>query len=125
MKLDGNTILIAGGTSGMGLELAKELLNRNNTVIVTGRDAARLAQAKDQLPQLHTIQSDVSRIEDVDTLFTRVTTEFPALNIVVNNASVRRTIDLQNERQNLESSRARSTSTSRGRYGWLRGFFPI
>jgi uncharacterized oxidoreductase len=42
MKLSGNTILITGGTSGIGLELATQLSKRNNTIIVTGRDPNKL-----------------------------------------------------------------------------------
>jgi uncharacterized oxidoreductase len=41
MRLNKKTILITGGTSSIGLELAKQLLERGNTVLVTGRDAAR------------------------------------------------------------------------------------
>lgn len=75
MKLDGNTILITGGTSGIGLESAKEFLKRSNTVIITGRDKKRLERVKNELPQLNTIQSDVSRIEDINALFARVSKE--------------------------------------------------
>ena len=41
MKLTNRTILITGGTSGIGLELARQLLTRDNTVLVTGRELAR------------------------------------------------------------------------------------
>ena len=41
MKMVGQTILITGGTSGIGLELARQLCHAN-TVIVTGRDANKL-----------------------------------------------------------------------------------
>jgi uncharacterized oxidoreductase len=42
MELQNNTILITGGTSGLGFEFAKKLLELGNTVIVTGRDTAKL-----------------------------------------------------------------------------------
>ena len=64
MKLDGNVVLITGGATGIGFELAKQLHQRSNTVIITGRDTKKLARAKEALPELHTIQSDVSKLED-------------------------------------------------------------
>jgi uncharacterized oxidoreductase len=54
MKLEKKTVLITGGTSGIGLELAKQLLQRGNTVIVTGRDQEKLDAAKRALPGVHT-----------------------------------------------------------------------
>ncbi len=125
MKLDGNTILITGGTSGIGLELAKELLKRNNTVIVTGRNKERLERAQKQLPNLHAIQSDASRIEDVDSLFARVTNEFPALNILVNNAGVMRTINLNTEEQGLEELTREVDTNFKGPVWMVMRFLPL
>ena len=45
MKLSANTILITGGTSGIGFVLTQELLKRGNAVIITGRNAEKLAKA--------------------------------------------------------------------------------
>ena len=90
MKLDGNTVLITGGSSGIGLELARQLLARGNTVIITGRDTARLERAQASVPGLHTMASDVRRAEDIEALYQRVTHDFPALNVLVNNAGVMR-----------------------------------
>ncbi len=56
MKLEHKTVLITGGTSGIGLELARQLLGRGNTVIVTGRDQDRLAAATQALPAIHTFR---------------------------------------------------------------------
>lgn len=44
MELSGNTILITGGTGGIGLELATQLSRRQNTVLVTGRDPHKLRE---------------------------------------------------------------------------------
>lgn len=94
MKLTHNTILITGGTSGIGFELAKQLLKLDNTVIVTGRDTARLEKTKELLPTVHTIQSDVSDVQGIEKLFDKVRTAFPALNILINNAGIMKTINL-------------------------------
>ena len=46
MELKNNTILITGGTSGIGLEFTTQLLNLGNTVIVTVRNQAKLDEIK-------------------------------------------------------------------------------
>ncbi len=49
MNLSENTILITGGSSGIGFEMAKEFLKRNNKVIITGRNEKRLQKVKEKL----------------------------------------------------------------------------
>ncbi len=94
MELTKNTILITGGTSGIGFELAKQLLALGNTVIVTGRDSDRLEKTKNLLPAIHTIQSDVSDLEAIQKLFRTVSTKFPDVNILINNAGIMKMINL-------------------------------
>ncbi len=94
MQLKNNTILITGGTSGIGIELARQLIAIGNTVIVTGRDAGRLDKTKQTLPQVHTLQSDASQPGQIASLFEQVTRDFPALNMLINNAGIMRTINL-------------------------------
>ena len=94
MDLSGNTILLTGGSSGIGLELARRLLELQNVVIVTGRDAGKLAGAKGRLPQLHTLQSDAADPEAAVQLHRTVTERFPALNVLINNAGIMRKINL-------------------------------
>jgi uncharacterized oxidoreductase len=103
MKLEGNTILVTGGASGIGFGLAKELRARGNTVIVTGRDAAKLEKAKQQVDGLHAIQCDQAQPEQIEALFTEVTTKFPALNVVVNNAGISRPVNLHDTAGSLAS----------------------
>lgn len=95
MKLNGNTILITGGTSGIGYEMAKEFIKKGNTVIVTGRDEQRLKKVKDKLNGVATIKSDVSNPDDVKALYEHVAKEYPGLNVLINNAGVMIEINLQ------------------------------
>jgi uncharacterized oxidoreductase len=94
MELANNTILITGGTSGIGLELAKELFQLGNTVIVTGRDKEKLDQVKSKYSKIHVFQSDVGDLKAIEALFSTVINEFPGLNILVNNAGEMRRINL-------------------------------
>jgi len=95
MELKNNTILITGGTSGFGLLFATKLLALGNTVIVTGRNQAKLDQLKKQLPAIHTFKSDVSKPDEILKLSELVIAQFPHLNILINNAGEMRTINLQ------------------------------
>lgn len=86
MKTTNNTILITGGSAGIGLELAKKLIAAGNKVIITGRNAERLEKAKAALGNVTTITSDVSDEAEIARLVKRIETDFPELNIVINNA---------------------------------------
>jgi uncharacterized oxidoreductase len=94
MRLSGNTILITGGTSGIGFELAAQLLKLGNVVIVTGRDRTKIEEAQKELPGIHAFQSDVSDPQAISLLCDAVITEFPALNMLFNNAGIMRKINL-------------------------------
>lgn len=86
MKTTQNTVLITGGGSGIGFEMAKALTALGNSVIITGRDKDRLADAASLIPGLTTIQCDVTKQADVENLAKIINDEFPSLNIVINNA---------------------------------------
>ena len=98
MKLEKKTVLITGGTSGIGLELARQLLQRGNTIIVTGRDQEKLDAAKHALPGVHTFKSDVSDPTAIAALYASVLAQFPALDTLINNAGVMRNLDLNQAR---------------------------
>ncbi len=102
MDLKNSTILVTGGTSGIGLELVKQLTEQGATVVVTGRNLEALQKTKRQFPEVHTFQSDVSSPGDIEQLCKDVIQQFPGLNIVVNNAGQMRLIDLRDSRISLE-----------------------
>jgi len=95
MKTQGNTILVTGGTSGIGLEMATQFLALGNTVVITGRNPERLSEALRAHPGLHGIRSDVAAPEAIARLHADVTGRFPRLNMLVNNAGEMRKLNLQ------------------------------
>src|ERR1700682_6077654 len=102
MKLTSNTILITGGGSGIGYELTKQLTALGNTIIITGRDQAKMDRAKAAFPKLHTFRSDVSDPKAIATLYEKVTKQFPELNILINNAGIMREINVHDKAGSLE-----------------------
>jgi len=88
MKLTGRTILITGGSAGIGLAFALKFLELGNTVIVTGRRQEVLDAVKSRHPALHTIRGDVADPAQVAALAARVRKEFPKLDVLMNNAGI-------------------------------------
>ena len=95
MKTTGNTILITGGATGIGLAMASALLDAGNRVIVCGRREVKLHEAKRLLPALETEMCDVADPEDRQVLFEWTTSRFPELNILINNAGVQSHVDFR------------------------------
>lgn len=88
VKLTGRTIVITGGSAGIGLAFALKFLELGNEVIVTGRRQAVLDEVKAKHPKLHTIQSDVADPAQIAALAARVKKEFPRLGVLMNNAGI-------------------------------------
>ena len=88
MKLTGRTILITGGSAGIGLAFAVKFLELGNEVIVTGRRQGVLDQVKAKHPKLHTIQSDVADPAQIAAQAARVQSDFPKLDVLMNNAGI-------------------------------------
>jgi uncharacterized oxidoreductase len=86
MKLSNNTVLITGGSAGIGFAIAKQLTENGNQVIITGRNKERLDKAVGQLKNVTGIVSDVSDEKDVNALVATLEKDFPKLNVVINNA---------------------------------------
>ncbi len=93
MKITGNSVLITGGATGIGLALAAALLKAGNEVLICGRTASKLEEARIKLPQLRTVTCDIAGEEGRKYLFDWVTTNFGNVNILVNNAGIQKVID--------------------------------
>lgn len=88
MKLSSHTVLVTGGSAGIGLSLARKFYQQNNRVIICGRSLERLAQVKAEMKEINTIQCDLTKNDDIRNLVSIIKTEFPDLSLLVNNAGV-------------------------------------
>jgi len=97
MKLKGNTILITGGTSGIGRAFAEKFLKLGNKVIICGRREERLNELKQKHNELITRVCDVYDIDQRRALAEWTTTNYPETNILINNAGVQYLAELTKE----------------------------
>jgi len=97
MKLTQQKVLITGGSSGIGLALAQKFLANNNTVIITGRDLAKLEKVKVENPQLHIFQSDVTVDVEVRKLADDIDQQFGGIDVLINNAGIMLLLDSGNQ----------------------------
>ncbi|HEY32245.1 MAG TPA: SDR family NAD(P)-dependent oxidoreductase [Dehalococcoidia bacterium] len=95
VKTNGNTILITGGATGIGLAFTAKFVEHGNRVIICGRREEKLKEAQIKFPQINTRVCDVSSHSDRETLYEWIKEEYPDLNILVNNAGVQRAIEFK------------------------------
>ncbi len=89
--LAGKIFVVTGGSRGIGLEIARELLNQGARVAICGRKMEGLEKAADELgsPQnLHIVQAHIAKPEDVDRLFTEVNSALGPVDVLVNNVGM-------------------------------------
>ncbi|MFF3333635.1 SDR family oxidoreductase [Streptomyces sp. NPDC002888] len=88
MKMTGNTILITGGTSGIGLGLALRLHEAGNKVIVAGRRKELLDEITAEHPGVDGLVLDVADPDSIARARETVAASYPGLNVLVNNAGI-------------------------------------
>ncbi len=84
----GKTVLVTGGSSGIGLETAKQMLREGATVVVCGRSAQKLEKAKESLPGVHIVRCDVTSPDERVNLREYISANFGTLDVLVNNAGI-------------------------------------
>jgi len=94
MKLTGNTIVITGGTSGIGRELAGRFVARGNPVVTCGRRKDRLAELESKLAGVSTFPCDVADEAQRKAFADWVAARHPAANVLINNAGIQLVTDL-------------------------------
>ncbi|MBZ0277211.1 MAG: SDR family NAD(P)-dependent oxidoreductase [Anaerolineae bacterium] len=84
MRTINHTVLITGGTRGIGLALAKRFWEAGNRVIITGRNPDTLANAQAELPGAEAILADMTNPLNLKNLHT----SYPDVSVLINNAAV-------------------------------------
>src|SRR5205814_458013 len=87
-KLTGRTMLITGGSAGIGLAFVLKFAELGNEVIVTGRRQRVLDELKAKHPNLHAIQSDVADPAQIAALARNIKDDYPKLDVLMNNAGI-------------------------------------
>ena len=106
MKMTGNTILVTGGTSGIGRALAEAFHDRGNRVVVTGRRQALLDEIAAARPGLVGIALDLDDPAALPRLAGELRERFPALNVLIANAGISRTEDLRSDAWDASDAQA-------------------
>lgn len=95
MKLQNKTILITGGSSGIGLAMAKALM-KGNMIIITGRNKNKLDEIQNEYNDFDTIQCDVNSKEQIKSLAEYCQREYGGIDVLINNAGIFKFIDYLN-----------------------------
>ncbi len=97
MQLTNNTILITGGTSGIGRALAEQFYRHGNQVIIAGRRRQLLNELCTTYPGMHGVHVDVTDVHSLKACAVHIKNKFPTLNVLINNAGICKEEDLIGE----------------------------
>ncbi len=95
MQMNGNTILITGGGSGIGRGLAEAFHKLGNTVIIAGRRQQVLEETVAANPGMRSMVLDIEDAGEIQSFAAQLVKDFPALNTVIHNAGIARIEDVK------------------------------
>jgi uncharacterized oxidoreductase len=114
MKLTGNTILITGGGSGIGRGLAAEFHKLGNQVIIAGRRKKALDETTAANPGMKSVTLDIENGTGIRAFADQLTKDYPALNVLINNAGIMRVEHLTVQQADLADAESIITTNLLG-----------
>jgi uncharacterized oxidoreductase len=114
MKLTDNTILVTGGGSGIGRGLAEAFHALGNQVIIAGRRQNVLDKTTEANPGMASLVLDIENPAAIEAFATQITSQHPALNVLINNAGILRPEDLTAQQPDLRDAEAMVTTNLLG-----------
>lgn len=110
MKLNGNTILITGGGSGIGRTLAHRFHDAGNTVVIAGRQLPPLHETAEGRAGIYVLQYDADDAASTAAFVDELLGKFPDLNVLFNNAGIMRMEGSLAARRDLTDAEAQIVS---------------
>ena len=114
MQMTGNTILITGGGSGIGRGLAEAFHKLGNQVIIAGRRKQVLDETTAANPGMKSATLNIEDAKSIREFAGQIATEFPTLNVLINNAGIMRPEQILNQQEDLEDAEAIITTNLLG-----------
>jgi uncharacterized oxidoreductase len=114
MKTTGNTILITGGGSGIGRGLAEAFHKLGNKIIIAGRRQQVLDETVAANPGMASAALNIEDAASIRSFAAKLTADFPALNVVINNAGIMRPENVLTQSADVTDSEAMITTNLLG-----------
>jgi uncharacterized oxidoreductase len=114
MNLSGNTILITGGGSGIGRGLAEALHALGNQVVIAGRRKKALEETTAANPGMKSLTLDIESPSAIREFAAQIAADYPALNVLINNAGIMRPENLLAQQADLADAEATVTTNLLG-----------
>lgn len=113
MQLQNRTVLITGGTSGIGLSIVKKLASTSKAIIVIARDPLKLEQLRNTTPHIFTYNCNLANRVELEATISSIVEQHPDISVVINNAGIQNTptfIDKNFAPNNIENEIATNLS---------------
>ena len=125
MELQGNTILITGGGSGIGRGLAEAFHRLGNQIIIAGRRQEVLDRVTVANPGMQAVVLNVEAPEAIKAFARRMADEHPEMNVLINNAGIQHPENIKDGAHDLSAAEAMVTTNLLGPIRLIAAMLPL